>query len=161
MPTPNPFAPPATAAEPSPRAVVDLRKAMIGSRFQAALFDNVLTFVIVLPVLLIASSKDASGPGLAVLVILTIAALWSYQWYLVTTTGQTLGKRWAGIRIVKVDGSPLTFVSGVVLRSWVFALLSAIPGIGALVALADVLAIFGSERRCLHDQLAGTTVIEA
>lgn len=161
MPTPNPYAPPATASVTPPRAAPDLRKALLGSRFLAALFDNVLTFVMILPVLLIAASLDAKGPGLAGIVILTIAALWSYQWYLVTTTGQTLGKRWVGIRIVKVDGSPLTFVSGVVLRTWVFGLLSAIPGIGALLGLADVLAIFGGERRCLHDLLAGTAVIVA
>ena len=160
MPAPNPFAPPAAASGPHP-ASIDLRKALLGARFQAALLDSVLTFVIVLPVLLITASTKGSGSGSGVIVILTIAMLWIYQWYLVSTTGQTLGKRWAGIRIVKVDGSPSTFVSAVVLRSWVFALLGAIPVLGALLALADVLAIFGSERRCLHDQLAGTIVIRA
>jgi uncharacterized RDD family membrane protein YckC len=32
---------------------------------------------------------------------------------------------------------------------------------GTFFAVADVLAIFGSKRRSLHDQLAGTTVIRA
>jgi uncharacterized RDD family membrane protein YckC len=38
------------------------------------------------------------------------------QAYLVTTTGQSIAKRWFRIKIVKVDGSPVNFVSGVLLR---------------------------------------------
>lgn len=161
MTDPNPYAPPAAPPEPRHEGTADLRTALIGARVQASMLDGVLSIGIALPVLLIASATKASGSGLSVIVILTIAALWAYQWYLVCTTGQTLGKRWAGVRIVKVDGSPLSFVSAVVLRSWVFALLGAIPGIGPLLGLADVLAIFGSEHRCLHDQLAGTKVVVA
>jgi uncharacterized RDD family membrane protein YckC len=95
------------------------------------------------------------------LVIAPFAALWIYQWYLVSTTGQTLGKRWAGIRIVKVDGSPVTFVSAVLMRSWVFSALTMVPYIGTVLALADIVMIFGSERRTVHDHLAGTQVIWA
>jgi len=159
MPDLNPFTPPAAVSETPHRAAADLRTALIGARFQATLVDSVLSFVVILPVLIIGASTGSSGSGLGIIVIATVTAFWLYQWYLVSTTGQTLGKRWVGIRIVKLDGSPLTFMSGVVLRSWVFALLSAVPGIGALLALADILAILGNDRRCLHDHLAGTKVV--
>jgi hypothetical protein len=77
---------------------------------------GVLGCVIALPALILAPRRG--GTGSALIVVLSIAALWAYQWYLLSTTGQTLGKRWSGIRIVKVDGSPLTFVSAVLVRSW-------------------------------------------
>ena len=64
------------------------------------------------------------------------------------------------IRIVQLDGSPVGFGSGVVLRVWVIGLITAIPYRGGLIGLADILWIFGSERRCLHDYIASTCVIE-
>jgi hypothetical protein len=36
-----------------------------------------------------------------------------------------------------------------------------IPFLGNFIALVDALAIFTSERRCLHDLVANTKVIEA
>ena len=32
------------------------------------------------------------------------AAFMGYQWYLITTSGQTVAKRWLGIKIVRNDG---------------------------------------------------------
>jgi uncharacterized RDD family membrane protein YckC len=99
--------------------------------------------------------------GVAALMGLMILAFMGYQWYLIATTGQSLAKRWLGIQIVRVDGTPLGFVNGVILRSWVIGLLSNIPFVGPLVGLVNPLMIFGEERRCLHDQIAGTRVIVA
>ena len=39
-------------------------------------------------------------------------------------------------------------------------LVAQIPYIGAFLILADVLCIFREDRRCLHDHLAGTRVID-
>jgi uncharacterized RDD family membrane protein YckC len=92
------------------------------------------------------------------------------QWYLVVKTGQSLGKRWLGIKIVKLDGSPVDFVSGVVLRSWVLygtTALAQILGIpflmipGTLLEFLDPFFIFGRQRRTLHDRIAGTKVVYA
>lgn len=99
--------------------------------------------------------------GVAALMILMVLAFMGYQWYLIATTGQTLAKRWLGIQIVRVDGTPLGFVNGVILRSWVTGMLSNIPMVGPLVGLVNPLMIFGEERRCLHDLIAGTRVIVA
>ena len=74
-------------------------------------------------------------------------------------TGQTLGKRWLRLRVVLYDGSPAGFVRGVALRSWVFGAPSFIPSVGGLLLLADLLHVFRSDRRCLHDLVAGTTVV--
>jgi uncharacterized RDD family membrane protein YckC len=98
------------------------------------------------------------GLGLIFLFSLVLAC---YQWYLISTTGQSLGKRWLKIRIVRLDGSLPGFVYGVVLRVWVIGALGYIPYIGSCVGLIDALAIFGEEKRCIHDRIAGTMVVQA
>jgi uncharacterized RDD family membrane protein YckC len=82
------------------------------------------------------------------------------QAYLVTRRGQSLAKGWLGIKIVKLDGSPVNFVSGVLLRHWLFFALQYVPKIGVVLSVADPLLIFRSDRRCAHDLIAGTKVIQ-
>ena len=36
-----------------------------------------------------------------------------------------------------------------------------LPVIGAILGLVNILFIFGPEKRCLHDYIAGTRVIKA
>lgn len=86
-----------------------------------------------------------------------------YQWYGLAVRGQTLGKRLFGIEIVDSLGASAGFLRALLLRSWVFGILVSLAngflgGLGGLLPLVDVLPIFGSERRCLHDYLAGTWV---
>ena len=90
-----------------------------------------------------------------------------YQWYLLATRGQTIGKRLMGIRIVDLEGKPVGFVSALVLRSWVFyGVVSfvvsissvVIPLAGFLVWILDYVPLMGEERRCVHDYFAGTQV---
>lgn len=103
--------------------------------------------------------------GIFVSVLIACLPLASYQWYLQSTTGQSLGKRWSKIKIVKKDGSPVDFVSAVLMRTWVPAIAGwifafvGIQSIGNLYGLIDALLIFSSTRRCLHDLIAGTKVI--
>jgi uncharacterized RDD family membrane protein YckC len=82
-----------------------------------------------------------------------------YQWLLISRTGQSLGKKWTGIRIVKIDGSRVTFGTGVVLRNWVPKVMGAVPYLGMLFHLVDCLFIFREDSRCLHDHIAGTRVV--
>jgi uncharacterized RDD family membrane protein YckC len=41
------------------------------------------------------------------------------------------------------------------------ALISAIPKVGRFFGLIDALAIFTPERRCIHDYIADTIVVDA
>ncbi len=80
------------------------------------------------------------------------------QWNLIATRGQTLGKLVVCIRMITMDGRLPGFLHGVVLRNWVRALLGAfVP----LFGLIDVLFIFSDSKRCIHDYLAGTRVVQA
>ncbi|WP_028455191.1 RDD family protein [Chitinilyticum litopenaei] len=73
--------------------------------------------------------------------------------------GQTLGKYWLGIRVVRSDYSPCGLLRYILLREILMILLKAIPILGNLISLADILAIFRGSLRCLHDDLADTIVI--
>lgn len=83
------------------------------------------------------------------------------QWYRVATSGQTIAKRWLGIKIVRIDGSPAGFVHGVILRNWIYALVGCLifSWIAILFRMIDGLLIFGEEQRCLRDYVASTRVI--
>jgi hypothetical protein len=57
------------------------------------------------------------------------------------------------------DASNPGFLRAVVLRRLVPGLLDVVPRLGKLFALADLLAIFTKERRCILDCMAGTKVV--
>ena len=82
-----------------------------------------------------------------------------YQWYLLTTTAQTIGKKYLKIKIVNKDGEQAGFFVNVVLREWVMALIGIFPAIGGIIQIVDILFIFRDDRKCIHDLIAGTVVI--
>ena len=111
-----------------------------GDRFLAAIVDGVIYLV---PYILIFAFDPVIG-GLLLL------AVFVYQIVLLTKDGQTVGKKAWGIRIVRMQtGANGGFVTN--------ALLRLIP----LYGLVDILFIFRSDRRCIHDMIAGTQVVEA
>lgn len=83
-------------------------------------------------------------------------ALTLIQWNLIATRGQSIGKLLLGMRIVNEGGQCPGFIQGVILRNWLRAALSLIP----LFSLIDALVIFGESRRCVHDFIAGTRVVD-
>ncbi len=90
---------------------------------------------------------------------LPLLALNAFQWVGIAREGQTLGKKWLGIRIVGLDGAPPGFVRGVLVREWCADAAGAIPTVGPFVRLADVLFVFGASGRCVHDIVARTRVV--
>ena len=80
------------------------------------------------------------------------------NWVLITQSGQSPAKRLLGMRIVRIeDGALPGFVRGVILRIWVPALINQFC---SFFGLLDALWIFGEPRRCLHDHIASTRVVE-
>jgi uncharacterized RDD family membrane protein YckC len=166
----NPYAPPTPGADQSPQPHLystgeDHILAGRGTRLAAALIDGALALGSALPgIILLAALSSGSGgdDGLIVggaVAVVGLLALGIYQIYLISTTGQSLAKKWLGIKIIKTDGMPCGFVHGVLLRSWVMGFIGQIPIVGPICSLVDPLLIFGDERRCLHDLIAGTKVI--
>jgi uncharacterized RDD family membrane protein YckC len=134
-----------------------------GARLGAALLDLLIFSVFLIPGIWIMSSSDSDmgkGFGGAFLVVGWLGLLVTQMVFLVIR-GQSLGKMAVGIKIVRVaDGSVPGFVKVVLLRMFVPSLLAAIPYAGALIWFADVLFIFRDDRRCLHDLIAETKVVD-
>ena len=146
------------------------------ARLGAVMLDGLIYFAAFIPAMVSAGFSGLAQAGKAgstlkvyshffgsgfvgIISALAILAIFIYQNYLVTTTGQTIGKRMAKIRIVKLDGSNPGFVYAVLLRSWLGAVISWIPLVGSIYGLVDALFIFRGDRRCIHDHIAGTKVV--
>lgn len=133
---------------PPIREVKMTELAGLGSRLMAAVIDS----AIVAAVYLVGLLMDAPT-----LLILGVVGIGLYQMYLLSTLGQTIGKKVVNIRIVKIDsGENGGFMTNVGLRLVLSGLLGIIP----LYTLVDVLFIFRADRRCIHDLIARTRVIE-
>lgn len=168
--TNTPFVAPTPVAEEKPLAARSVR-------LVAALIDGFLSMLFMLPGLVMiaveAFQKGTSlediehlnlssyGAGFTVLTI-SIFILAVIQMWLLTATGQTVGKKLMGIRVVRLgDESNPGFVRVVLLRTFVPGLIGSLPfGIGILFTLVDICFIFRSDRRCLHDLIADTKVVE-
>ncbi|MFO7565134.1 MAG: RDD family protein [Enhygromyxa sp.] len=161
----NPYTPPGLGAQ-GPGWAQTMNHGQVlaepGIRLVARILDGLLYFGVV--ALMGVTSLVLGDNPAAALGGLGMMALTVYQWYLLSTRGQTLGKQWMKVRVVKVDGSPVDFVSAVLLRNWAINALTLVGSLlvlGSVLPLVDALMIFGDERRCLHDHLAGTKVIVA
>jgi uncharacterized RDD family membrane protein YckC len=168
----NPYAAPATEV----RDVVPEGQAPLagrGARFGASFLDGLIVAVVVyLPVFLIVGPENLLAAdsnldiakflvqggfvGLIGLVVLTGITAW-----LVHRNGQTIGKKLVGIKVVRADSTHAGLGRILWLRNVPFWAVSFIPVVGQIVSLVDALLIFRASRQCLHDQLAGTIVIDA
>lgn len=167
----NPYAPPTQIEQLRPASNggdEDLQfPAEPWDRLLARLVDGFLILLLIVPWMIfliamdmisVAEFRDNSFASLKVLPAELPIAI--YQWILISRTGQTIGKKWMRIRVVKLDGSPVGFGDGVALREWVIRGIGFIPCLGPIVSLVGILMIFGQERRCLHDHIAGTRVVK-
>ena len=92
--------------------------------------------------------------GVTLLAVAVLNLVWLHRY------GQSVGKRILGLRIVRADGSRAGLGRLFVLRELVPFALFLVPLAGALFYLVDRVTIFGEERRCVHDRLADTIVID-
>ncbi len=170
----NPYAPPSSDVNAGklPPAVAGML-AERGTRFVSQLVDGLLYLVVLLPAFIAGFQTGAFAEGgntaifrsfvtgpLGIISGIGWLALIAYQAYLVATTGQSIAKKLFKIQIVKVDGSPVNFVSGVLVRNWLMMVLQQIPVVNMILPLLDALFIFRQDRRCIHDLIAGTKVIQ-
>jgi uncharacterized RDD family membrane protein YckC len=79
--------------------------------------------------------------------------------YFLKKNGQTIGKKMVGIRIADLEGNVPSLGKVLALRYLPISLVTLIPMLGQVLPLINVLFIFRSDRRCLHDLMAGTKVL--
>jgi uncharacterized RDD family membrane protein YckC len=81
--------------------------------------------------------------------------------YLLAKHGQTVGKLIVGTRIVDQHTNRILPLMPLFAKRFLFIqALALIPVIGNFTGLIDALLIFRENRRCLHDEFAGTKVIK-
>lgn len=139
-----------------------------GKRLGGALIDGLISIVIIVPIMLATGVLQEAfrGEGMT---LGQQAAFFVVGWvvflilngYLLLRRGQTIGKVAVKTKIVDLSGNLPNFGKLLVLRYFVLGLVAQIPIIGGLAGLVNVLFIFGKERRCVHDYIAGTRVVEA
>jgi len=149
---------------------MDYSNASLASRFQrfiGALIDGLISMAIIFPIIhLLGIWKTMmTGEELSLAHEITLFIMWQISFlvvnsYLLVKHGQTIGKKFAQTRIVRVsDGTipPLSTIFG--LRFFPISLASQIPIAGHILMLADCLFIFRGDKRCIHDWIAGTKVV--
>lgn len=164
----NPYAAPQARREPP----VDVREQVLASRgirLGAVLVDGVLYSACFVPGYIQLRLTDTVpavhygpvGTGISIALACCGIALFAYNLWLLHERGQTLAKLWFGIRIVRCDGGRAGLARLFWLRGFLPAVLGAIPCLGTLFQLADAVAIFSEEKRCVHDYFADTIVVVA
>lgn len=140
------------------------------SRMGASFIDGLLVMIVTLPIAFLMGgfddlTQDPPAPMsyelqllLLVLGFLFYAAV---NWKLLESNGQSIGKKVLNIRIVYLNNEQASRSDILVKRYLPYFLFPYIPFIGLLVNVINLLFIFGKQRRCLHDRIAGTKVVKA
>lgn len=164
----SPYAPPRSRvrdiADPDAGSAPAERSTRLGASLLDALIALVVVYVPVLLAAFIVSAGDRSAIAMVAGVVVGLSGflVWAYFTFLnVKRTGQSLGKKILGIKVVRTNGSPASVGRIFWLRNIANALISAIPILGAVYGLVDLLFIFTESRQCLHDKLADTIVVKA
>lgn len=139
------------------------------SRLWAALIDTALVQLFMAPVHFYAGLYDdfpkLTRPPFPESLLWTLGSLavWlMLNGHFLANGAQTIGKKLLKIQIVNIsDGKPTSFARIALLRALPVYLLAAVPDVGNPIALLDSLFIFRRDRRCLHDYVAGTRVVDA
>ena len=129
-----------------------------GTRLGARLIDGLIGLPLGLILLFTVGLSDSETVAIMGFFMfgVGIIGLIAYQWYLLSTVGQTIGKRMLNIKIIKLDGTNGGFMTNVLMREILNGLIGVIP----LYGLVDILFIFSEEQRCIHDHIATTRVIK-
>jgi len=137
----------------------------MGSRFLAGLLDMILIMLLMtaadITLFLFLRLMNASSWGLtgnwlwAVFGLLAFVIFWGYYiFFEMVWNGQSPGKRKLGLRVIRTDGSPITFTESLI-RNLVrlFDFLPAYYGVGVVTMFIN------SQTRRLGDLVAGTLVV--
>ncbi|MCE9518347.1 MAG: RDD family protein [Verrucomicrobia bacterium] len=168
----NPYAPPQTNIIPN-NTVNGLQLASLGSRLLAVILDGVIGVALMIPLFIglfiLSSNAESNGEpnfspvviGLIGLSVVLFIGLVIYNLILLATRGQTIGKKLMSIRIVThPEGANPGGVKTILLRAFVNGLIGAVPVLGPIYSLVDICFIFRDDRRCIHDLIAGTQVVQ-
>lgn len=139
--------------------VVPSERAQFADRFFASIVDGVIVNT---PLRLIQIFLIKSLP---LLFAVTVSVyVWYFAYYPYTHNGQTFGKKWLRMKMVRLDGNNLSFghlVVREIAKSGIVFISSLIFGtFGYLIGLSTFLLALTNNRLALHDIIARTQVIK-
>ncbi len=136
-------------------------------RFLAAMIDGFLGMAVSLPLFshygiweLMQTGGEVPTKVSIIMTAYSLLMFFAMHGLLLHRYGQTLGKRFLGLAIVMVDGQRPSFSHLILNRylpQWIVGL---VPMMGPLLSMIDILFIFRDDKRCVHDLIAGTKVID-
>lgn len=138
------------AIQTSQNIAIEQTAASVGERIVAGMIDLSMVLVVVLIISFFGSVTET--PGLAVIMLLPL--LFYHLISELTMDGQSWGKKIMKIKVVKIDGSRIDFVSYLI--RWMFRLVDVLVFFGGISVL--VIILNGKGQR-FGDIAAHTTVI--
>lgn len=137
------------------------------SRLGASFIDGFLSLAVVYLVMsmfgMLETLADPQNITFGFQIMLAIMGFGIYlgiHGYTLATRGQSIGKRLFEIQIVSIHTNKMFSLTHVAAyRILPLQILGLIPFLGTIVILADTLFIFRDDRRCIHDILCGSKVV--
>jgi uncharacterized RDD family membrane protein YckC len=140
----------------------------IGSRFLAALVDTLLILILQVivnfPLLLLVRflfDEVLGDEGSLLIWVFAVAGLiafaffWGYYiFFEMIWNGQSPGKRWIGLRVIRIDGTPITLAESIIRN-----LIRLVDFLPAYYGVGVVAMFINEQSRRLGDLAAGTLVV--
>ncbi len=139
----------------------------IGSRFLATLLDTIIVVFLQVAVLIVlaliinifdgsAFADQLSAWIIAIFGLIASLFYWGYYvFFEMLWNGQSPGKRWVGLRVIRIDGTPITLSESLIRNlARLVDFLPAAYGIGVITMFID------KQSRRLGDLAAGTLVVQ-
>lgn len=153
----------------------NVRLASWGSRVGAVLLDALVLLLVLVVLVAPGTALTAVSNGGALGIVLLIVGVLVYVLLSLLYAayfmqrdgehnGQTLGKQWVGIRVIRIDGRPFDWGSALLRELVVKNLLFGVVGgfFASIPTLLDLLwPLWDDENRALHDMLVSTRVVRA
>jgi uncharacterized RDD family membrane protein YckC len=147
------------------QSALDFPLAGIGSRFLATLVDSAIQFVAIFALWMVALILAIPGFGvlglngsvwiIALMVLAVfIVNLGYFALFEIIWNGQTPGKRYANLRVMKDDGRPISAYDAIARN--LMRIVDQLPGMYAVGVLS---AFFSKQNKRLGDYVAGTVVV--
>ncbi|CAA0106742.1 Uncharacterised protein [BD1-7 clade bacterium] len=135
-------------------------------RLFASLVDTLVLVVVIVPIMYFVGFFDDIMEGIeptltmeAAMSVVAIVLYFAIHGYWMKTEGKTLGKKLFGIRVVTVSGEFPSLGKHQLRRYVSYLMFGQLPGFLGLLSLVDALMIFRRDKRCLHDIVGDTIVV--
>ena len=163
----NIYAPPLSDLEQSDGITSEYELASRWSRLGGAIIDAVIGMAVGFPIMYLTGAWEKAMAGSLPILDTIILGVYGFvmfallHGYFLKNQGQTIGKKLVGIKIVSVDTKKILTLNKVLAYRYLpVSVVTNIPVVGQFLALVDIFFIFGKNRRCVHDFIAGTRVIK-